>query len=128
MEIPELGENLENLHLLTQNRKQSDIFLLTSNSMRIISAMDQGFCAIPLTQFSNPTRNDFQLNLVEIYLLKLRYYNDMKSKNDIDFAFLNNGPIQTYRKHSEKKLMEKIDVFSLAGTPNGVNKMMVSFK
>jgi len=91
--MPELGENIENLFLLTQNRKQSDIFLLTSNSMRLIAAMDQGFCAIPITNFSNPTRNDLQLNLVENYLLKLRYFNDMKSKNDIDFAFLKNGSI-----------------------------------
>lgn len=67
------------------------------------------------------------MNLVEIYLLKLRYYNDMKSKNDIDFAFLKNGPIQAQKKLSEKKLIEKIDIFSLVGPPVK-EKMMVSFK
>ena len=66
------------------------------------------------------------MNLVEIYLLKLRYYNDMKSKNDIDFAFLKNGPIQAQKKLSEKKIIEKIDVFSLAGV-NMKEKMRVSF-
>ena len=32
--------------------------------------------------------NDIQLKLVENYLLKLRYANDMKSKNNIDFGYL----------------------------------------
>ena len=32
--------------------------------------------------------NDFQLKLVENYLLKLRYTSDMKSKNNIDFGYL----------------------------------------
>ena len=32
--------------------------------------------------------NDIQLKLVENYLLKLRYTNDMKSKNNIDFGYL----------------------------------------
>ena len=32
--------------------------------------------------------NDIQLKLVENYLLKLRYSNDVKKKNDIDFEYL----------------------------------------
>jgi hypothetical protein len=32
--------------------------------------------------------DDKELILVENYLLKLRYSNDMKSKNNIDFGFL----------------------------------------
>jgi hypothetical protein len=32
--------------------------------------------------------DDKELILIENYLLKLRYSNDMKSKNNIDFGFL----------------------------------------
>ena len=44
-------------------------------------------------------QDDKQLNLVENYLLKLRYSNDMKYKNNIDFGYLT-------KKQSHKK---KID-------------------
>ena len=40
----------------------------------------------------------------------------MKSKNDIDFAFLKIGPIQIQKRISDRIIPEKIDVFSLAGT------------
>ena len=41
--------------------------------------------------------DDNQLNLVENYLLKLRYSNDMKYKNNIDFGYL------TQKQHKNKK-------------------------
>lgn len=33
-------------------------------------------------------QNDYQLNLLENYLVKLKYSKDMKAKNQIDFGYL----------------------------------------
>ena len=49
--LEEKNEYLENFLLLTHNRKPEYIFLISSNSFRIVSAMDQGFCAIPIIKF-----------------------------------------------------------------------------
>ena len=73
---------------MTRNRKLGNIFLITSNQFRLIVANQSGFCVIPITKFQANMENDIQLKLVENYLLKLRYTNDMKSKNNIDFGYL----------------------------------------
>ena len=63
--------------------------------------MDNGFCIIPITPFQdNVDEEDIQLNLVENYLLKLRYFNDMKSKNNIDFGYLKDKEV--IRKYAER--------------------------
>ena len=84
------SEMVENLYLITSNRKSNNIFLLTSNPTSLITAKECNFCVIPISQYSNDGNTDIQLNLVENYLLKLRYTTDMKSKNDIDFGYLKN--------------------------------------
>jgi hypothetical protein len=43
--------------------------------------------------------DDYQLNLVENYLLKLKYANDMKRKNNSDFGFL----LQTFALDNRKE-------------------------
>jgi hypothetical protein len=91
--VKNADEYLENLFLLTSNRKRGNIFLLTSNAMRIVTMMDNGFCAIPITQFQSFMQNDFQLNLVENYLLKLKYAKDMKIKNMKDFGYLTHSAL-----------------------------------
>ena len=50
--------------------------------------MDAGFCAIPVVKFQPFMQWDYQLNLVEIYLTKLKFSMDMKAKNHKDFGFL----------------------------------------
>ena len=47
-------------------------------------------------------QNDYQLNLVEAYLLKLRYAKDMKSKNQNDFGYLTQSSAIN-KKHSKVK-------------------------
>ena len=86
--IDQANEHIENLFLLTAKRNLGNIFLLTSNNFRIVAAKENGFCVIPITKFGSDMEKDIQLNLVENYLLLLRYTNDMKSKNNIDFGFL----------------------------------------
>ena len=98
--IPEAKEYIENLLLMTQNRKPNHIFLISSNQLRLIAAKESGFCAIPIMQYQqNMVDDDKQLNLVENYLIKLRYSNDMMYKNNIDFGFLT-------RKLMKKKALE----------------------
>ena len=86
--IREVNEHIENLFVMTGNRKKGDIFLVSSKHFSIVVAKDCRFSVIPISKFLSSIKDDFQLNLVENYLLKLRYTSDMKAKNDIDFGFL----------------------------------------
>ena len=47
--IEEANEYIENLFLMTENRKENNIFLLTSNHFRLVAAKECGFCIIPIT-------------------------------------------------------------------------------
>ena len=96
---------VENLFLMTSNRKENNIFLLTSNSLSIITAKECDFCVIPISQYQNDGTPDIQLNLVENYLLKLRYTNEMKSKNDIDFGYLKSK--EAIKNHYKASLQSK---------------------
>ena len=84
----EIGEYIENLHILTKNRDPSNIFMLNSNKVRLISCMDQGFCGIPIQEFRKFDKQDIQLRIVENYLIKLQYTKDSKSKNMNDFGII----------------------------------------
>ena len=46
-----IDECIDNLFLLTSNRSAHDIFLITSDQFRIVTAMDCGFCSIPVIKF-----------------------------------------------------------------------------
>ena len=50
--------------------------------------MHQGFCGIPISKFEGDEENDFELNLVENYLIKLHYNKDSFQKNRQDFGIL----------------------------------------
>lgn len=93
IKIDEANESIENLALMTSKRKECNIFLLTSNHFRLVAAKENGFCIIPIAKFCSNMENDVQLNLVENYLLLLKYTNDMKSKNNIDFGYLTSSPM-----------------------------------
>ena len=113
MPIPGWSEQVENLFLLTNNRKEGNIFLLSANQVRLITAMENGFCVVPIMQYSDITIDtDIQLNLVENYLLKLRYFSDLKSKNDIDFGFLKE------KQESRKQLKQKLNSCSVYNYSN----------
>jgi hypothetical protein len=91
---------------MTSNRKEGNIFLLTSNKFSLIVANQCGFCVIPITQYQANMENDIQLKLVENYLLKLRYTSDMKSKNNIDFGYL------TQKQHVKKSKVSGSNISS----------------
>ena len=50
--------------------------------------MDAGFCAIPVIKFQAFMQSDYQLNLLENYLTRLKFSNNMEAKNKKDFGFL----------------------------------------
>lgn len=52
-------KSVDNLFLLTSNRKAHEIFLITSDQFRIVTAMDCGFCSIPVIKFQPFMQNDF---------------------------------------------------------------------
>jgi len=68
---------VENLEVLTRFRSNEKIYLLSSNPLKIVAAVSQGFSVIPVTPFQNLNENDYQLNLVEHYLLKIRHLEEM---------------------------------------------------
>jgi hypothetical protein len=92
---------VENLFVLTGNRKDSNIFLVSGNHFNLVLAKDIGFCIIPIVPFVRSNQQDVELNMVENYLLKLRYAKDMKGKNDIDFGVLTIK--NKVRKHQKDK-------------------------
>jgi|LauGreDrversion4_2_1035121.scaffolds.fasta_scaffold1677567_1 hypothetical protein len=59
IEIPELSMKLENLYSFQFNRQKYKIILISSEPMSICSAMNQGYCVIPVTQFNKEDQFDF---------------------------------------------------------------------
>ena len=99
--IEKADEHIENLFLMTENRKESNIVLLSSNNFRLVSAKELNFCVIPITKFVRNEVKDIQLNLVEKYLILLRYNIDMKCKNNIDFGYLTSNLRRPKNKESK---------------------------
>lgn len=85
LNVPKLSESFENLETLTKNRKPERIFLMSSNASRLVMAIKQGFCVIPVTPFKSFNFDDFELNIAENYLIKLKYFKECKHKNCKDF-------------------------------------------
>lgn len=79
--------------------------LLTSNQVRLIAAKESGFCAIPVVSYLNLLSNNYQLSLVQKYLLKINDINDLKTQVNKDFGFLTQmsqeNPVQ--QEEEEKK-------------------------
>jgi hypothetical protein len=86
--IKEHDKWIENLLVLTKNRLKENLLFLSSNPFRIIAAMKGGFLTIPVLPFEYFYRDEFQLCLVEHYILKIRHLKDMKSRIKQDFKFL----------------------------------------
>jgi len=84
----EVQEHFENLLILKGNRNPSRIFVMTTNEHRLVAAMHQGFCGIPIASYSKFNSDDFVLKIVENYLIKLKYYSDSMTKNLDDFGIL----------------------------------------
>ena len=56
--VKQANEKIENLALMTEKRKDGNIFLLTSHHYRLIAAKENGFCIIPITKFGSDMEND----------------------------------------------------------------------
>ena len=53
-----------------------------------MAAIRNGFLVLPVLQYEVFYRDDFQLSLVENYILKIRHLRNMKSRLHNDFKFL----------------------------------------
>jgi len=79
---------IENLLVLTRNRLKENLIFISSNPFRIVTAIKCGFFTIPVIQFEASTANDFQLSLVENYIMKIRHLKEMRKRLRSDFKFL----------------------------------------
>lgn len=68
--LKELDCLVENLQLLTHNRERENIILLTSKPPSIMTAFAQGFNCIPILPYQGSNVHDYQLTLVENYIMK----------------------------------------------------------
>ena len=84
----ELDQHLENLDLLQGDRKRHEIFFVSSDKLKIVAAMERGYCGIPVTKYVKFDELDYQLNILEYYLIKLQYNKDTLTKNINDFGIL----------------------------------------
>ena len=73
--------------------------------------MDSGFCAIPVIKFQCFMQNDYQLNLLENYLVKLKYSKDMKAKNQIDFGYLTQSSAINKQQNRQPNVGERKENF-----------------
>jgi hypothetical protein len=108
VKFPEIDRQAENLLLLLCSRRRSNIFLLTSNPFSLVTAMDQGFCGIPITPFSHEVE-DIQLNILENYLIKLIRSTDLGQTNINDFGLLT-------KEISKRRVSSSINVSGLFGS------------
>jgi hypothetical protein len=76
------------LHVLLKNRLKHKLIFVSSHPFRIISAINQGFLTVPIIQYEAFYRDDFQLSLVEHYILKIRHHQTMQERVSQDFKFL----------------------------------------
>ena len=86
--IKEYDKHIENLLVLNKNRPKDNLIFISSNPFRIVTAIKYGFLTIPVIQFESFYRDDYQLSLVEHYILKIRHLKDMKKRLRQDFKCL----------------------------------------
>ena len=100
MLIEAYGLGVENLQILLQFRLKDDIIMVSSNPQRIVVAKSQGFSVVPIIPYERFYRDDYQLNLLENYLLSIRYRKDMAQKIKNGFEFL----LQQVHRGSQRSL------------------------
>lgn len=76
--------------LLLGNRMKRDMIYISSNPYRLVSAQHQGMIALPVTPFETDLspKNEYQLCLLESYILKHRHLGNMREILKKDFRFL----------------------------------------
>jgi len=86
--LKECDKYVENLEVLSKNRLKVDIIFISSNPFNISYAIRNGYYTIPIIQYENFIKNDFQLCLLENYILIIRHLKDMRKRMKTDFLFL----------------------------------------
>ena len=83
-------EFAENLQLLLSNRNKKQILFMSTSAYSIMNAVLQGFAVIPILPCHIIIPGDYQLLLVEQYLLRIKYTHASGSLVRNDFEYLTN--------------------------------------
>ena len=99
---------------------------ISSNPFRIINALNENFLALPVIPFETNNRDEFQLCLLENYILKYRHHKEMRDRLRRDFTFLLNqikeqelddarscGSVRSRRNMMKKRESNNSDVHSM---------------
>lgn len=91
--IKDLDLNVENFLLLTKNRIKEDLIYISSNPLKLITALSMQINVLPVAPFESntATNNEYQLCLLENYILKYRHDKEIRERLKSDFAFLLNN-------------------------------------
>ena len=80
-----------NFTILLKNREKKNIFYMSSHIPSLVAAVQAGYCFCPVVDKSwQSVMSDYQLNLVENYLMRQRTRNSNRIGNLKDFEFLIN--------------------------------------
>ena len=63
---------IPNFLLLNTNRNISTTYIISNNTLNLISSMHLGFCILPVSNSLNS--ESFELHLLDIHILKIRKY------------------------------------------------------
>ena len=96
MDVSGQQERLPNLKLLLMNRLPDKVILLTSSPLRLTAAMNEIFCGVPVSQMKDD-KDDFELELVENYLLQVNVVKKSLKMNREDFGYLLDEPQSFYQ-------------------------------
>jgi hypothetical protein len=79
---------LENLLILLNNRNKDKLIFISQNPISLVSAINQDFLTIPMVKYETFHGDDFQLALVENYMVTLKLSKNVPTKIINDFKFL----------------------------------------
>ena len=74
--------------MLTWHRSKQNCILMSSNPFRIVVAKSLGFPVLPVVPFEISCSQDFQLNLIEHFILSNIYLKTISRKLLTEFSFL----------------------------------------
>jgi len=83
--LPQFELSVENLYLLSPEIPKERLIFISSDTFRIAVALNLGFVTIPVIYYASRSNDDYQLNLLENYILKLMHINKLGEQPQVDF-------------------------------------------
>jgi hypothetical protein len=94
--VGEYGLQFENLELLLSSRRLNSIVYLSGDPFKVVVARKSGFQSLPMVRWDINDQSDYQLCLVENYLLRIGFMNDQDFRNKIkdEFSYLTDPELE----------------------------------